>query len=81
MQQFQVYILKSESTGRYYTGISSDPDNRLEMHNKGLNTSTKNKGPWVRIWLSESMSKAEALILERKIKSRGAGRFLAEKES
>ena len=41
-----------------------------------MNTSTRNGIPWIRVWLSEPLSKAEALLLEKKIKKRGAGRFI-----
>jgi predicted GIY-YIG superfamily endonuclease len=30
---FWVYILQSQSTGRYYCGYSSDPERRLRQHN------------------------------------------------
>ena len=75
---YQVYILFSTTTQRFYTGISADADKRLFFHNQGLNTSTKNGLPWQRIWLSESMIKTAALLLERRIKKRGAKRYLID---
>ena len=30
-----VYVLRSESTGRYYTGCTEDLENRLHEHNAG----------------------------------------------
>jgi putative endonuclease len=48
------------------------------MHNKGLNTSTKNGIPWIFVWKSDPLSKKEALALEHKIKGRGAKRFLED---
>ena len=75
---YQVYIIKSEKHGRYYVGMSSDPNKRLHFHNLGLNTSTQNGAPWEQIWVSEPMMKTEALSLEKKIKKRGAGRFLSD---
>lgn len=76
MDPYHVYILQSQKTQRFYTGLSSNPDSRLYFHNKGMNTSTRNGIPWIRVWLSEPLSKAEALLLEKKIKKRGAGRFI-----
>jgi len=76
MKEYQVYILRSLKHGRYYTGMSSDVTNREYFHNQGLNTSTANGIPWQRLWCSEIMSKSEALSLEKKIKKRGAERFL-----
>ena len=78
VMEYNVYILKSEKTKRFYTGLSSNPDLRLEYHNRGMNVSTRNGVPWVSCWLSHSMDKKEAMMLEKKIKKRGAGRFLAD---
>ena len=75
---YQVYIIKSEHHGRFYVGMSADPDKRLHFHNLGLNTSTRNGAPWEQVWVSEPMLKTEALRLEQKIKKRGAGRFLTD---
>jgi len=73
-----VYIIQSNSSKRYYTGVSNDLMRRLEQHNQGENISTKNRGPWFLVWQSILMSKSEALQLERKIKKRGASRFLSD---
>ena len=75
---YQVYILFSDKTQHFYTGISSDAGKRLYFHNQGLNTSTKNGLPWKPVWLSDEMIKSEALLLERKIKKRGAKRHLID---
>jgi putative endonuclease len=75
-ESFQVYIIQSQKHGRFYIGMSSDPEKRLHFHNLGLNASTRNGTPWQAIWRSEPMSKQEAQALERKIKKRGAQRFL-----
>ncbi len=78
MQDHFVYILKSEKHGRFYTGMSADIDGRLITHNLGLVKSTKNGTPWVNRWSSQVMTKKQALTLERKIKKRGAARFLED---
>lgn len=78
METFFVYIIISQKSGRFYTGMSSNPKKRIDAHNLGLNKSTKNKGPWNQIWLSEPLSKKDALELESKIKKRGAKRFLED---
>ncbi len=46
-----LYILKSQSNGRYYIGSAIDPARRLHEHNSGYVTATKNKGPWEQIKL------------------------------
>jgi predicted GIY-YIG superfamily endonuclease len=74
-----VYIIKSLKHHRFYVGMTSDFEQRLISHNLGLNTSTKNGAPWIKVWLSTSFElKHDALVFERKIKKRGAQRFLDE---
>ncbi|MBV6484249.1 MAG: hypothetical protein KFKLKKLM_00743 [Flavobacteriales bacterium] len=74
-----VYIIKSLKHARFYVGMSSDFKKRLQSHNLGLNTSTRYGIPWIKIWLSNSFDlKHDALVLEKKIKKRGAQRFLDE---
>lgn len=73
-----VYILKSLKHHRYYTGVSTNVNQRLHFHNQGLNTSTRSGAPWELIWASDLITQSEALTLEKKIKKRGAARFLAD---
>ena len=74
---YLVYIIRSLKHHRFYVGMTSDFEKRLIAHNLGLNTSTKNGVPWETVWLSNpTESKNEALSLEKKIKKRGAQRFL-----
>ena len=73
-----VYILHSASTERYYTGHTSDLDRRLREHNAGVTPSNRGGMPWSIVWKSEGMSRGEAMKLERRIKTRGAGRYLED---
>jgi putative endonuclease len=66
---FYTYILKSIKSGRYYIGHTSDIEERLERHNTGKVTATKNKGPWLVIYFETCESKAEANSRELYIKS------------
>jgi len=75
---YQVYIIQSQKHGRFYVGMSSDPEKRLHFHNLGLNTSTRNGVPWENVWRSDPLEKPLASALESKIKKRGAGRFLQD---
>jgi putative endonuclease len=81
---FWVYIIQSESSGRYYCGQSTDVERRLRQHNDPeyqLSKTTKRiEGPWKLIWSEACSDRSEATQLERKIKKRGIGRFLAGKE-
>jgi putative endonuclease len=77
---FWVYILESESTGRYYCGYSDNVHRRLNQHNdpeyRGSRTAKALQRPWKVIWTQESANKSEAVVLERKIKKRGIRRYL-----
>jgi putative endonuclease len=79
---FFVYIIQSQTTGRYYCGQSSDPARRLRQHNDPyyqLSKTTKRfKGPWKLIWSHECPDRRQATRLERSIKGRGVKRYLDE---
>ena len=75
---FTVYILFSDSCKKYYTGQSQDLRRRFEEHNSGETTSIKSCMPWRLIWSREVDSRGEAMVMESKIKKRGAGRFLKD---
>ena len=73
---WNVYILKSESTGRFYKGSTEDLDVRLKSHNAGKVKSTMAFRPWV-VHYSESFEdKADALKRERFLKTRSGWRWL-----
>lgn len=64
-----VYIIESETSGRWYYGYSTDLEKRLKGHNNGLNKSTRNRGPWKFIFDRAFPTKAEALKFERYLKN------------
>ena len=68
-----VYVLRSSSTGKFYTGATTDLDRRLLEHNANLSRSTKNRGPWVLVHKEVFGNLAEAYRRERFLKS-GRGR-------
>jgi len=71
-----VYILYSQKRSRYYIGQTSDIIKRLERHNQGIVPSTKNGAPWKIVLQLKTASRSDAMILEKKIKKRGAKRFI-----
>jgi len=77
-----VYILQSESTGRYYCGQTSNIERRIHEHNDPtyhLSKTTKRfKGPWKLVWSQECLDRRYSMRLERTIKKRGIGRFLRD---
>ena len=71
-----VYIVYSEKRSRYYVGQTTDIDKRLKRHNLGIVPSTKSGTPWKLVLQIEVLSRSEAIALERRIKKRGAKRYL-----
>src|SRR5690606_661840 len=73
-----VYILFSEIRSEYYVGQTTDIEKRLKRHNAGVVPSTKRGVPWTLTLQIQVGSRSEAVVLEKKIKKRGAGRYLKD---
>ena len=71
-----VYILYSKTILKYYVGQTANIEKRVLRHNAGYVKSTKRGLPWALIYKIKVHSTSEALLLERKIKKRGAKRYL-----
>ncbi|HXN65063.1 MAG TPA: GIY-YIG nuclease family protein [Candidatus Acidoferrales bacterium] len=70
---FYVYVLRSSTTGRHYTGFTADLTQRLGQHNAGITKSTKNRGTWTLEYQETYPTRAEAMKREKFLKS-GQGR-------
>jgi len=83
MMPFSVYILQSETTGRFYCGQTNNLEIRMREHNDpdyhGTKTTKRFKGPWKLIWNTECSNRSDAMKIEKRIKKRGIGRYLKEK--
>jgi putative endonuclease len=73
-----VYILKSQTTGKYYVGHSENLEERVRRHNDGESLSTRKGIPWVVIRAEEYATRGEAMTQEKRIKKRGIGRYLEQ---
>ena len=73
---YTVYILYSDYCKKFYTGHTDNFANRFVEHNNGETKSIKRCIPWRLIWSKELTTRSEAMQLEKKIKARGAARFL-----
>ncbi|RRO12124.1 GIY-YIG nuclease family protein [Flavobacteriaceae bacterium 14752] len=73
-----VYILYSQTLQKYYTGQTQNLKDRLARHKNGLVKSTKNGKPWVLVHFIVCDSRSEAMMLEKRIKKRGAKRYLKD---
>ncbi|MFC1612338.1 GIY-YIG nuclease family protein [Patescibacteria group bacterium] len=79
MEFYYVYILLSLKDGMLYTGYSTNLKKRIEYHNKGLNTSTKNRRPLKLVYSEAYINKQDAQLRERFLKS-GRGREVLKKQ-
>ena len=74
---YTVYILYSENIQKHYVGFTGlSVKERLEKHlynHTGFTARTKD---WVIVFELKIENKKEALLLEKKIKKRGAKRYL-----
>lgn len=70
---YNVYILQSLSTRRYYIGMTEDVERRLYEHNTGNAHSTRNKGPWKIVHVENELDRKSAWLRERQIKKYKGG--------
>ena len=70
---FFVYVLRSQSTGQFYTGQTANISERIQKHEAGHSRSTKGKGPWELVHQEECLTRADAMRRERELKT-GKGR-------
>jgi len=75
MNGFYVYIVRSVSTGKYYTGMTSNIDRRVKEHNQHLSNvmTTRNNNDYSIIFCSWFDNRDIARSVEKYLKS-GAGR-------
>ena len=75
---FYIWILRSKVTQRYYVGSTDDVEKRLKEHNAGKSKSTPTGIPWELIHSESFITRSEAMLHERKIKTRGISRYLSD---
>jgi len=68
-----VYLLRSQSNGKFYIGCTSDLKKRFYQHNHEKSLATKSGIPWDIVYYEAFSTKALALERERKLKHHGRG--------
>jgi predicted GIY-YIG superfamily endonuclease len=72
-----VYICKA-NTGRYYTGISTDPKERLKSHNSDHGARfARDQGPFELLYVSSPFS-SKSMARLREIQIKGWSRYKKE---
>ena len=64
-----LYILQSESSGKFYVGSTDDFDRRLSEHLRGHTPSTRGRGPWKLVYAEKFDTLLEARRRELEIKN------------
>jgi len=70
-----VYILLSKKDNKLYVGCTNNPARRIEDHNYGKVSATKNRRPLIMIYKEGFKDKADAFNRERFIKTLWSARF------
>jgi len=63
------YFLLSESDNLFYTGYTHNLKERLEMHNKGMVSSTKKRIPFKLVYFEGCINQQDATRREKYLKS------------
>jgi putative endonuclease len=73
---YYVYVMQSKKDKQLYTGFTRDLQNRLQEHNEGRVSSTKERGPFELIYYEACLNEQDALAREKYLKSGMGKRYL-----
>src|SRR5713101_10002667 len=73
---YHLYILQSESTGRFYVGQTEHLKERVEYHNANYSLSLRNRGPWKLMYSEQYETRREAMRREQYIKRQKDRHFI-----
>ena len=71
-----VYIIQSQTTGRYYIGSTENVESRLARHNQGRSKYTRAQRPWILVYTQLFETRTEALKREKEIKERKSRKYI-----
>lgn len=71
-----VYVLQSESTGKFYTGCTRDLRKRFNEHLSGRSEYTKTTGPYKLIYYEACLNESDAWPREKYLKTGNGKRYL-----
>ena len=74
-----VYVIRSITSGKLYTGQTANIERRFEQHQSGASRYTRGKGPWEIVLTENHATLREAMQRERFLKS-GQGREWLKKK-
>ena len=75
MYMWVVYLLKQNTSGELYIGVTSDLQRRLQEHNSGNQTATHRvNGKWLLVYAEAYRSKIDAFKREQMLKHHGSSK-------
>ena len=76
-----VYVLQSAVDRQFYVGFSSDLTTRLQAHNRGLVSSTKNRTPLELVYWEGCLDQKDATRREKYLKTVWGKRYIKSRLS
>ena len=73
---FYAYVIRSQTTGRYYVGHTENLQKRIFEHNHNRTTSIKHRGSWELYYSEVFETRSEASARERQIKRMKSRRYI-----
>lgn len=73
---YYVYVLQSEKDRKFYIGSTSDVKKRLEEHNSGKVSTTKNRRPLKLIYWEGCLNQQDAAGREKYLKTTWGKRYI-----
>jgi putative endonuclease len=75
-KMYYVYILRSQKTGKFYTGCTENLRARFVQHENGRVSSTKNRGPYELVYYEACTNALDAYAREKYLKTGMGKRFM-----
>ena len=73
---YYVYVLKSKKDHGFYVGYTADLKKRVESHNNGQVSSTKDRRPLELVYYEASLNREDALHREKYLKTSYGKRYI-----
>jgi len=73
---YYTYVIQSQRSKRWYTGSTNDLRKRLNQHNTGKSTWTKNGTPWKLIYYKACLDEQDARSREKYLKTGMGKRYI-----
>ena len=76
---YYVYVLRSKSDSKFYTGFTKDLERRIIEHNEGKVISTKNRKPFEIVYYECSHNIDDAIHREKYLKTTYGKRYIKQR--